>query len=78
MEYLREILDARGDPLDPKEACDGWRSEADAGRLVQTYIVDVIQAHIPEDQRKEPDLSTVMRRVRPEMDKWRKGVKGRN
>jgi hypothetical protein len=78
MEYLRGELNKRGDPLDPKEACDKWRSGADAGRLVQTYIVHVLQAHLPEDQRKEPDWSTTMRHVRPEMDKWRKRVKGYN
>jgi hypothetical protein len=80
MEYLCGELDKRGDPLDPKEACDGWRSEADAGRLVKTYIVEALQAHLPEDRRTEPDSRTVMRHVGPELDRWRaqKGTKRHN
>jgi hypothetical protein len=71
MQYLRGVLDKRGDPTDPKESCDGWRSEADAARLVQTYMVDVLQTHLPEDQRKIPDFRTVKRYVAPELKRWR-------
>ena len=68
MERLREILDERGDPLDPKEARDGWRSEEDAGREVSAYIL--------EHEGKTPDRSTVMRHVRNELKRWREAQQG--
>ena len=68
MERLREILDERGDPLDPKEARDGWRSEEDAGREVATYIL--------EHEGKTPDRSTIMRHVRDELKRWREAQQG--
>jgi hypothetical protein len=68
MERLREILDERGDPLDPKEARDGWRSEEDAGREVSAYIL--------KHEGKTPDRSTVMRHVRDELKRWREAQQG--
>jgi hypothetical protein len=79
MEYLRGVLDERGDPLDPKEAYDGWRSEADAGRLVLEFMSRQLKRGKEGKKGKEPpDFSTVMRHVRPEMDNWRNGIKGHN
>jgi hypothetical protein len=65
--FLRKILapEKQGDPLDPEFAKDGWRSDADVGRAVAE--------HIAVDGR-EPDLKHVMRKIGPELEKWRSGA----
>jgi hypothetical protein len=81
--HLRGILEVRGDPLNPIEAGDGWRSEADAGRQVQDYMRKQLveqweweqKKGLNTEPKKEPDFSTVMRHVRPELKRWREREK---
>jgi hypothetical protein len=61
--FMRVLLDKQGDPLDPVKAYDGWRADRDVGKAVQAYIL--------KRERKEPDISTVMKKIRPELKTWR-------
>ena len=67
-QYMRQILNERGDPLLPVNAYDGWRSDADVGRTVQEYM----QEH--DEKKRLPDFKNAMKRIGPELDKWRKGA----
>ena len=59
---MRQELDTRGDPANPINAVEGWRSDADVARLVA--------AHIAIDDRP-PDLKHTARTIRRELEKWR-------
>jgi hypothetical protein len=61
--FMRKLLDERGDPLDPVKAYDSWRADRDVGIAVQAYML--------KREGKEPDISTVMKRIRPELKTWR-------
>jgi hypothetical protein len=60
--FMRQELGGRGDPLDPLNAVDGWRSDADVARAVA--------AHIAIGDR-QPDLKHTARVIRPELKRWR-------
>lgn len=65
-QYMHKLLGDRGDPLKKENAELGWRSDADIGRAVS--------AHIAEPNGQEPDHKHVMRRIRSELSKWRRGA----
>jgi hypothetical protein len=65
--HMRELLDERGDPRKPEDATDGWRSDADVGRAVASHLA----VPVPGDAPREPDFRHTMRRIRPELQRWR-------
>jgi hypothetical protein len=69
-QYMRQLLDERGDPLLPANAYEEWRSDADVGRAVQTYI----QQH--DEKKRLPDFKNLMKRIGPELTKWRQAQIG--
>jgi hypothetical protein len=64
--FMHQLLNKRDDPL-LSSAREGWSSDRDVGKAVQAYIL--------KRKGKEPDISTVMKRIRPELKKWREGRK---
>jgi hypothetical protein len=67
LQYLRKLLDEKGDPLKPENAGDGWRSDADAGRAVVDYL---------ETDDRRPDFKNAMKtHVGPALKEWRKAQK---
>jgi hypothetical protein len=66
--FMRQELDRRGDPLDPLNAVDGWRSDADVARVVAAHIAI----------GGGPDLKHTERVIRPELKKWRAEQAERN
>jgi len=62
--FMHQELNKRGDPKNPINAVDGWRSDADVARLVA--------AHVAIDGR-QPDLKHTARVIRRRLKEWRAG-----
>jgi hypothetical protein len=63
LQFMRRELDERGDPKNPINAVEGWRSDADVARLVA--------AHVALPDGRQPDPKHTARVIRPELQKWR-------
>ena len=61
-QFMIKELTQRGDPL-KENATPGWKSDADVGRAVA--------AHLLLKDGAEPDHKHVMKRIKPELIKWR-------
>jgi hypothetical protein len=68
-QFMRQELDTRGDPANPINAEEGWRSDADVARLVAAHIA------IGDQQ---PDLKHTARTIRPQLAEWRAKQAERN
>jgi hypothetical protein len=73
-QFMRRELDKRGDPLDPTNAVEKWRTDFDVAKLVAAHIAIGDRKSEP----KEPDLKHTARRIRPELEKWRAEQAERN
>src|SRR5262245_16899269 len=69
-QFMRRELDKRGDPKNPINAVEGWRSDADVARLVAFHIA------LPGG--REPDPKHTARVIRSELKKWRAEQRSRN
>jgi hypothetical protein len=70
IQHMRKLLEERGDPRDPKEATESWRSDADVGRAVVDFLA--------RGDGKMPDFKNAMKHLRPKLQKWRKEQKTHN
>jgi hypothetical protein len=70
IQFMRRELDKRGDPRNPINAVEGWRSDADVARSVA--------AHIALPNGRAPDFKHTARIIRPELKRWRAEQQSRN
>lgn len=68
MNFATGELEKRGDFVDPQNAVDGWRSQADLMRLVITYMAKF-------NDENEPPESTVKSHLKTTIAQWRLGRK---
>jgi hypothetical protein len=65
--YFLNLLKERGDPEDPAEQDEGWRSITD----VSNAILDYMEKRAEKAGTRAPDLSTIRRRVSRWLTAWR-------
>jgi hypothetical protein len=57
-------MDKRGDPTDPDDQVEGWKTESDLARLIAKHLSN-------GDPNKEPDFSLTRKKAKTFIKSWR-------